>query len=104
MAKAADNKMVETMAFELSPYGINVVSLYPGLVRTESVMSHAQFFDLSNSESPEFTGRVIACLYSDPDIGQKNGKANVVAQLAREYGITDIDGKSPVPLTKESCK
>src|ERR1035438_6560912 len=41
---------------------VAVVSLYPGLVRTEAVMEAARggWLDISNSESPEFIGRVIA--------------------------------------------
>jgi hypothetical protein len=44
-----------------------VVSLYPGLVRTESVIAAAEagWLDLSNSESPEFIGRVVAALAGD---------------------------------------
>ena len=44
------------------PHGVTAVSLYPGLVRTEAVLRSAEagWFDLSNSESPEFSGRVIA--------------------------------------------
>jgi hypothetical protein len=38
------------------------VSLYPGLVRTEMVLLNAQYFDMSNSESPEFIGRAVAHL------------------------------------------
>ena len=35
-----------------------------GLVRTETVL-RSGWFDLSNSESPEFIGRVIAALWLD---------------------------------------
>ena len=58
VAKAATDKMAAHMAHDLRPHGITSVSLYPGLVRTESVMQFAAYLDLSNSESPEFTGRV----------------------------------------------
>jgi NAD(P)-dependent dehydrogenase (short-subunit alcohol dehydrogenase family) len=51
--------MTADMAHELKPHGITVVSLYPGLVRTEAVLA-AGVFDLSNSESPEFIGRAVA--------------------------------------------
>jgi hypothetical protein len=44
------------MAFELKPFGVTGVSLYPGMVRTE-VLEAAQWLDLSNSGSPEFIGR-----------------------------------------------
>ena len=99
VSKAATDKMAADMATELKPHGVTVVSLYPGLVRTEKVMEAAQFLDLSNSESPEFIGRAVAALASDPDVLRHTGKVLVAATVANEYGFTDIDGKSPRPLT-----
>ena len=87
------------MAHELRPHNIAVVSLYPGLVRTEAIMAAAAFLDLSNSESPEFTGRGIAALACDPELIERSGKVLVAAALAKEYGILDIDGRQPEPLT-----
>ena len=99
VSKAAVDKMSEYMAHELKKYNVAVVSLYPGLVRTESVMKSAKHFDMSNSESPQFIGRVVAALAADPDIMKKSGKVLVAAQEALEYGIQDIDGRQPRPLT-----
>ena len=92
------------MAHELRPHGIAVVSLYPGLVRTELVLAAAAggWFDLGNSESPEFIGRVIAALADDPGLMQHSGKVCVAAALAQEYGVSDVDGKHPAPLTLET--
>jgi NAD(P)-dependent dehydrogenase (short-subunit alcohol dehydrogenase family) len=99
VSKAATDKMTADMAVELKPHGVAVVSLYPGLVRTEKVMEAAKFLDLSNSESPEFIGRAVAALAADPNVLRHTGKVLVAASLAMEYGFTDIDGKSPRPLT-----
>lgn len=99
VAKAADDRMAAAMAYELREHNIAAVSLYPGLVRTESVMKAAQYFDLSNSESPQFIGRAVAALANDPNRMQKSGQVLVAAALALEYGFTDIDGKQPRPLT-----
>jgi dehydrogenase/reductase SDR family protein 1 len=99
VSKAAVDKMTEYMAHELKKYNVAVVSLYPGLVRTESIMRHAKDFDMSNSESPQFIGRVVAALANDPKIMKKSGKVLVAAQEALEYSIRDIDGKQPRPLT-----
>jgi len=99
VAKAADDRMAAAMAYELREHNVAAVSLYPGLVRTESVMKAAQYFDLSNSESPQFIGRAVAALANDPDLLQKSGQVLVAAALALEYGFTDIDGKQPRPLT-----
>jgi hypothetical protein len=85
----------------LREYGVAYVSLYPGLVRTEKVMEAASFLDLSNSESPQFVGRAVAALAADPGVLSKSGRALVAAELAREYGFTDVDGAQPRPLTLE---
>ena len=97
-AKAATDKLSADMAHELAPYGISVVSLYPGLVRTEAVMAAADFLDLSNSESPEFIGRAVCALARDPQKMSRSGCVLVAAQLALDYGFTDIDGRQPRPL------
>jgi dehydrogenase/reductase SDR family member 1 len=98
LAKAATDKMASDMAHELHPLGVTVVSLYPGLVRTEAVLA-AGVFDLSNSESPEFIGRAVAALASDSAVSRWNGSVVVAAALAAEYGFTDIDGRQPRSLT-----
>jgi NAD(P)-dependent dehydrogenase (short-subunit alcohol dehydrogenase family) len=99
VAKAAANKMASDFAHDLKSHNVAALALYPGLVRTEAVMRAAEFFDLSNSESPQFIGRVIAGLWRDPELMQKSGKVHVAAQLAQEYGLVDIDGFRPRPLT-----
>src|SRR4029079_3990748 len=65
VSKAATDKMTSDMAAELRTHGIAVVSLYPGMVRTEKVMEAAEWLDLRNSESPDFIGRAIAALAAD---------------------------------------
>lgn len=102
-AKAAVDKMTADMAHEAELFNITVISLYPGLVRTESVLRNAEYFDMSNSESPEFCGRVIAALANDPNLMRKTGKVHVAAALAKEYGVQDIDGRQPLPLTLETA-
>ena len=99
VSKAATDKMTADMAAELKPYGVAVVSLYPGLVRTERVMEAAQWLDLTNSESPEFVGRAVAALAADASVLRYTGKVLLAAGIAKEYGFTDIDGKTPRPLT-----
>jgi NAD(P)-dependent dehydrogenase (short-subunit alcohol dehydrogenase family) len=98
IAKAATDKMARDMAHELKPHGVTVVSLYPGLVRTEAVLA-AGIFDLSNSESPEFIGRAVAALAGDPEVIRRTGDVLLAAALAQEYGFTDSDGRRPRPLT-----
>jgi dehydrogenase/reductase SDR family protein 1 len=62
-------------------------------------MEAAAWLDLSNSESPEFVGRAVAALAGDPNVQRYTGTVLVAANLALEYGFTDIDGKVPRPLT-----
>jgi dehydrogenase/reductase SDR family member 1 len=98
VAKAATDKLTRDCAHELQPHNVTVVSLYPGLVRTEAVLA-AGVFDLSNSESPEFAGRAIAAVRSDADALNMSGSVLVTADLGRKYGFTDTDGRRPVPLS-----
>ena len=97
-SKCATDRMTKDMALELEPHGVSIVSIYPGLVRTENVLA-TEFFDLSNSESPQFIGRAIAHLFRDPKLAERSGSIVVAAQLADEYGFTDVDGKRPRALT-----
>jgi NAD(P)-dependent dehydrogenase (short-subunit alcohol dehydrogenase family) len=101
VSKAATDKLTADMAHELKSHGVAVVSLYPGLVRTEAVLEAARSgaFDLSTSESPQFIGRVAAALCGDPTVLERSGQAVVAAAAARELNVADIDGKSPAPLT-----
>lgn len=101
VSKAATDKMTADMAHELRAHGVSVVSLYPGLVRTEAVLQAAQYgiFDLSNSESPEFIGRVIAALATDPSLPSRSGQFMIAAQEALRLGVVDIDGTQPAPLS-----
>ncbi len=105
VSKAATDKMTADMARELGPHGVSVVSLYPGLVRTEAVLRSAQegWFDLANSESPEFIGRVIAALWRDPGLRERSGQVLVAAAIAGELGVQDLDGKQPRPLTLDTA-
>jgi len=102
IAKSATDKLTRDAAHELRSHGVAAVSLYPGLVRTESVMAAAQWLDLSNSESPEFIGRVVAALARDPNLIERTGKVLVAAAVALELDVTDIDGRRPIPLTLET--
>lgn len=99
VSKAATDKLTTDMAHELRAHNVGVVSLYPGLVRTEKVMEAAAFLDLTNSESPQFIGGVISALGSDPNVLTKSGRVLVAASEAAYYGVSDVDGRQPVPLT-----
>ncbi len=110
VGKAALDKMTADMAHELTPHGVGVVSLWPGLVRTEVVLLGARTtddgrqvldlpgegtFDLADAESPRFSGRAVVALATDPDVLSRTGRAWTVADLASAYGFTDVDGSLP---------
>lgn len=103
IAKAATDKMTADMAVELDGTGVSVVSLYPGLVRTEKIMAYKEHLDLTNSESPRYIGRVIAALLEREETPNLSGTACVAAELGRRFGVFDVDGESPRPLTLESA-
>jgi len=45
------------------------------------------------AETPELTGHVIAALAADPDVLAVSGHTVIGAEVARQYGITDRDGR-----------
>ena len=98
VSKSATDKLTADAAHELRDHEVTVVSLYPGLVRTENVLA-AGVFDLSNSESPEFQGRAVAALAADPYAARWSSQTVVTAALAEHYGFSDVDGTRPRPLT-----
>jgi hypothetical protein len=75
--------MSSDMAHDLVPYGVTVVWLYAGLVRTESVLEagRAGWLDLS-SESAQFIGLVIGALYRDPNQAAQRPGADCGARRA----------------------
>ena len=87
------------MAADLKRKKIAVVTLMPGFMRTERVVrmlttdSLKKQFGFAKSESTEYLGRAVAALASDPDAAKKSGRIHFVADLAMEYGFTDVDGR-----------
>lgn len=99
MSKAGLDKMASDMGAELARHGVNAVSLWPGIVRTEKLVASGletiAGFPVADAESPEFIGRVIAALFDDPALNERSGHTYVTAELAVEYGITDHAGNQP---------
>ncbi|SDD01215.1 SDR family NAD(P)-dependent oxidoreductase [Rhodococcus tukisamuensis] len=99
MSKAGLDKMAADMAVELKGTGVSALSFWPGLVRNEAMvasgMKSFEGFSLADAETPEFIGRVIVALANDPNVGERSGHTQIVAETALEYGITDVDGNQP---------
>jgi NAD(P)-dependent dehydrogenase (short-subunit alcohol dehydrogenase family) len=95
------NRLVATLAPGAKAAGIAVIGLLPGFMKTERVEMHMlgadeearkQYrYDLA--ESTEYSGRAVAALAADPNVLTKAGELIFVADAAKEYGFTDIDGK-----------
>jgi NAD(P)-dependent dehydrogenase (short-subunit alcohol dehydrogenase family) len=102
MCKTAVDRMAHDMAIELLPYDVASVSLWQGLTMTERAqrnlatrpeMAEAIVTMPAVGSSPEFPGRVVAALATDPALMNLSGGTFITAELAAHYGITDIDGK-----------
>ncbi len=96
VAHAAIDRLASDMAEDLRPYKITSISLYPGLVLTESVLANIQYFENeTNRETPLFVGRVVAALAADASVFGLTGRWLVAAEVAEAYGVTDEHGVRP---------
>jgi NAD(P)-dependent dehydrogenase (short-subunit alcohol dehydrogenase family) len=94
-------------AAELAPHGIAALAMTPGFLRSESVLQYfgvteANWRDAGKkdpnflvSESPLFIGRAIAALAADPKVRDRTGTLVSSWEVARDYGVTDYDGRRP---------
>ena len=105
--KAAVDRMARDMAIELKPHNIASISLWLGLTFTERAerafklnpgMKLQTVTDTNVGTSIEYPGRIIAALADDPQRMQRTGGTFIAAELARDYGIADVDGKFPPSL------
>jgi NAD(P)-dependent dehydrogenase (short-subunit alcohol dehydrogenase family) len=99
--KAGVDKLAHDMAVDFRPYQVTVVSIWMGLLRTERTLRKMAEdpgqFDYSGqlTESPEFTGRVIAALDREPAKLDYSGRVLIGAELGQRLGVRDIDGTQP---------
>jgi NAD(P)-dependent dehydrogenase (short-subunit alcohol dehydrogenase family) len=101
LAHQCINRLMFDMSVEGKPHKIAVITLMPGFMRTERVMmamkteEMKKMFRFDKSESTEYVGRAVAALAADPNVMDKTGRIHFVADLADEYGFTDVDGTRP---------
>jgi len=116
LAKVAVNRLAFSQGHELAPHGATAVAISPGWLRSEMMLDafgvteqtwraafqldRADGYPLApdgfaDSESPRYVGRAVAALAADPNRARWNQQSVTAAQLAREYGFTDIDGSQP---------
>ncbi len=110
MCKTAVDRMARDMAVELQPHRVASLSLWQGLTYTERAqrnlardpaMAAAAATNPAGGCSPEFPGRVIAALAADPELIARSGGTFITAELAAEYGITDVDGTTVASMRAE---
>ncbi len=96
VAKAGLDKMTHDMAVELKGTGVSVVSLWPGLVKTDLLMSSGLTeiagVSINDAETPELQGRVLAALAGDPRHPDHSGAALLSAELAAHYCVAEASG------------
>jgi NAD(P)-dependent dehydrogenase (short-subunit alcohol dehydrogenase family) len=107
LTKVSAIRLAMVFATELRKKNIASVAITPGFLRSEAVLeslhvTEANWRDairrrpeFAESETPYFIGKVIAALAADPKVMRKTGRVFNSAELAREYGLTDIDGRFP---------
>jgi NAD(P)-dependent dehydrogenase (short-subunit alcohol dehydrogenase family) len=93
LAMAGTARLALVMARDLAPHGVTALALSPGLVRTERAVGAG--LSEAASESPLFVGRVAAALAADADVARFTGQVLHAADLARLYGVKDVDGAQP---------
>jgi NAD(P)-dependent dehydrogenase (short-subunit alcohol dehydrogenase family) len=116
LAKVAANRLAFSQGHDLAPYGATAVSVTPGWLRSEMMLENYGVTEsdwraamnpertdghsvapppFAESETPRFLGRGIAAIAADPGRARWNLRSVSSAELAREYGFTDTDGRLP---------
>ncbi|MFF3956538.1 SDR family oxidoreductase [Streptomyces sp. NPDC001890] len=108
LAKNAPIRIAFGLGEELAEYGGTAVAVTPGFLRSEQMLAHfgvsednwrdaiAQEPGFAVAESPHYLARAVAALAADPDLAALwNGKSTSSAELARTYGVRDVDGSRP---------
>jgi NAD(P)-dependent dehydrogenase (short-subunit alcohol dehydrogenase family) len=116
LAKTAVNRLAFAHGHELARFGATAVAVTPGWLRSEMMLDNWGVGEenwntaldpnragglpiappgFAESESPRYVGRGIAAIAADEDRARWNQRSVTSADLAREYGFTDIDGRQP---------
>jgi NAD(P)-dependent dehydrogenase (short-subunit alcohol dehydrogenase family) len=109
LAKVAVNRLAFSQGHELAPRGAIAVAITPGWLRSEMMLDNFSTTeagwrdapgktappDFALSESPRYVGRAVAALAADAGRARWNQRSVTSAELAREYGFTDVDGSRP---------
>lgn len=118
IGKSGCDRMAAECAIHLRKHNIAFISLWPGPVQTEHVKNMILNPDSDNSglvtkdttgtmgnkpdqvsrifengEHPEFAGKAIVHLATDPNVMKKSGRIIHTTAVANEFGFNDVDGR-----------
>jgi NAD(P)-dependent dehydrogenase (short-subunit alcohol dehydrogenase family) len=115
LAKVAVNRIAFSQGHDLAPFGATAVAVTPGWLRSEIMLDNYAVTEsnwqtameprgdgypiapgaFTQSETPRFVGRGVAAIAADPVRARWNQRSASSAELAHEYGFTDVDGRQP---------
>lgn len=107
LVKATVERITIGLAAELTDEPCAAVAVTPGWLRSERMLekygvreenwrdSLTKEPSFCISETPFFLARGVAALAGDPGAKRFSGRVLSSADLAREYGVTDLDGTRP---------
>ena len=116
LAKTAVNRLAFAHGHELQQFGATAIAVTPGWLRSEMMLDNYGITEanwnealdrdrggglpvappgFADSESPRYLGRAIAAIAADENRARWNQQSVTSADLAREYGFTDVDGRQP---------
>ena len=115
LVKTAVNRLAFSHGHELTPFAAIAVAVTPGWLRSEMMLDNYGVTEdnwrnaldpervdgpvappgFAESETPRFVGRAIAAVAADDTRKRWNQRSLTSAELAREYGFTDVDGRVP---------
>lgn len=106
LSKVAVNRLAFSQGHELAPHKATAVAITPGWLRSEMMLENYKVSEenwrtaaappgFALSESPRYIGRAVVALATDPGRERWNQRSVTSAQLAAEYGFTDVDGSRP---------
>jgi NAD(P)-dependent dehydrogenase (short-subunit alcohol dehydrogenase family) len=121
LAKVSANRLAFSLGHEIAPRGGTAVAVTPGWMRSEIMLevfgvTEATWRDslsprpippgahepppvappgFAQSETPRYVGRGMAAMAADPDRARWHQQSVTAGELARHYGVTDLDGTQP---------
>ena len=107
LVKAAVGRITIGLTAELDGTACTALAVTPGWLRSEQMLDNFGVTEgnwrdaleerphFCISETPTYVARGIAELAADPDVSRLAGRVLSSAELARTYGVTDVDGSRP---------